>query len=99
MKYLLSMLLGVLSVSVSAADFNSKRDMMNEHLDKKITALQAAKTCVQEAKNEEALKTCKTDMKDDMAVMRKDYKDKKKEMKKQSQEEGPAEDEMPEENE
>ena len=98
MKVLLTMVLGLFTMSAFADKLTEKKDMMNEHLDKKITRLQAAKSCIQEAKTEDALKACKTDMKDDMKEMKAEFKDKKKEMKKQSEEEAPV-DELPEEDE
>jgi hypothetical protein len=41
------------------ARFQEKKQMLLEHMDKRISALQQAKSCVQKAQNPEALRDCR----------------------------------------
>ena len=62
--------------------FEEHKTMMTQKIDKKIANLNEAKTCVQGAKDKEALKACHEKMREQKKEMKKEWKDKKKDKKK-----------------
>lgn len=85
MKFLLLTAICLFSVGSFANEeemkgktFEEKKQMMSTHLDKKISTLQTARTCVEAAKDDSALKKCKEQKKAAMKEMKGKMKDKKK---------------------
>ena len=62
--------------------FDQHKKMMQEKLEKKTTMINEAKTCVNDAKDNDALMECHKKMKEEKHAMMDDMKDKMKDMKK-----------------
>ncbi|WPU65706.1 hypothetical protein [Peredibacter starrii] len=71
MKFLLIGAMSLFVMSAMAEDLNAMKKTANEQIDSKISLLQKSKTCVNEATTVEKVKTCKSDLKDDMGMKQK----------------------------
>ncbi len=63
---------------VKEENFEKTKTMMLESMDKRISNLQAGKTCVSAAKNREQLKECHKTMRSSMEELKKDSDNKRK---------------------
>lgn len=80
MKTLVTVSLFALSISAFAqSDLNSMKQKANEKIDKKMTSLQEAKTCVNNATTTDKFKACKYDMHEDMKMQKMESMDDAKE--------------------
>ena len=85
MKFFTVLSLSLLSLSVFAQeDLNSMKNKANSHIDKKMSSLQAAKSCINGAQSMDKFKSCKYDMHEDMKMQKMEMNDEKK-AEKQSQ--------------
>jgi hypothetical protein len=87
MKLLLAALLSLSSVSVFADDhdknweklpLDQQKQMKLKMLDEKSAMIEDSRTCINEAKDKGALKSCKQEMKDQKKAMKNEWKNKKK---------------------
>jgi hypothetical protein len=81
----LSLLFTCLS-AFSQDDLNSMKQKANSHIDKKISTLQTARSCINDAKSKEKFKACKYDMHEDMKMQKMEMMEEKKD-KMESEEE------------
>ena len=93
MNFLIIASLAIFSMSSFANKMDMKgkpveeqKQMMNSHIDQKIEALTAAKTCIAGAKDENALKQCKEDKKEAMEDIKEGFKKQKEESYDQKEE-------------
>lgn len=69
-----------------AGNFEERKAKLSAHLDERIAALQKAKSCLSSAKDDEALKACKEEMREARKEMHHQMKEKMKKHKKQNKE-------------
>jgi len=62
------------SMAFAEGDVTEMKQKMNDHLDKKITRLNTAKGCVNEATTADALKACRKSLHADMKMMKEEKK-------------------------
>lgn len=81
MKFLIALSLAVSSMAFAQGDLNSMKTKANSNIDRKMSSLQTAKSCVNNANTMEKFKACKYDMHEDMKMQKMEMmEDKKKEM-------------------
>jgi hypothetical protein len=79
MKFFIIMSLSIFSLtSFAQEDLNSMKNKANSHIDKKMTTLQSAKSCVNGAQSMEKFKACKYDMHEDMKMQKMEMMEQKK---------------------
>lgn len=82
MKFLIALSLASVSlVSFAQNDLNTMKNQANSHIDKKMSSLQTAKSCVNNAQSMEKFKACKYDMHEDMKMQKMEMMEQKKEQK------------------
>lgn len=82
MKFLIALSFAVLSVSAfSQEDLNSMKNKANSQIDKKMSSLQSAKSCVNSAQSMDKFKACKYDMHEDMKMQKMEVMEEKKAQK------------------
>jgi hypothetical protein len=82
MKFLMALSLATLSFTAfSQEDLNSMKSKATSHIDKKMSSLQTAKGCVNNANSMEKFKACKYDMHEDMKMQKMEMMEDKKEQK------------------
>jgi hypothetical protein len=82
MKFLIALCLFLFTLGAFAQeDLNSMKDQANSYIDEKMSTLQEAKGCINNAKNLDKFKACKYDMKKEMKIQKmeamEDLKDEK----------------------
>lgn len=82
MKYFLALSIATLSLGAFAQeDLNSMKTRANSHIDKKMSSLQTAKSCVNNAQSMDKFKACKYDMHEDMKMQKMEMMEQKKDQK------------------
>ena len=89
MKCLIGLSLAVFSLgSFAQEDLSSMKQKANNHLDRKISSLQGAKNCVNNATTTDKFKACKYDMHEEMKMQKMEtIEDKRKSLKSGNQDE------------
>jgi hypothetical protein len=71
MKFLVTLSLAAFtSVAFAQSDLSNMKEDANAHIDRKISNLQEAKSCINDASTTDAFKACKYDMHKDMKRMK-----------------------------
>lgn len=82
MKSLIAISIAALSLGAFAQeDLNNMKMKANSHIDKKMTTLQSAKSCVNGATSVDKFKSCKYDMHEDMKMQKMEAMEEKKNQK------------------
>lgn len=79
MKFLITVSLAVFSIGAFAQqDLNSMKQEATSKIDRKLSSLQEARSCVNNASSVEKFKACKYDMHEDMKMQKMESKQDKK---------------------
>lgn len=82
MKLFIALTFTALSATAFAQeDLNAMKTKANSHIDKKMTTLQSAKSCVNNASSMDKFKACKYDMHEDMKMQKMEMKEEMKDRK------------------
>lgn len=86
MKFLIVLSVSVLSLSAFAQNLGSMKQEATSHIDRKMSTLQEARSCIQNAETREAFKACKYDMHEEMKMQKMEKHQQKMEEGKQKEE-------------
>ncbi|MFP5386232.1 MAG: hypothetical protein ACLGHN_09145 [Bacteriovoracia bacterium] len=88
MKFLIALSLSVFSLGAFAQDdLGSMKQDANSYIDQKMSSLQEAKSCINNADSKEAFKACKYDMHKEMKMQKMEMKREEMQEHKQKMEE------------
>lgn len=82
MKFLITVSLSIFALSAfSQEDLATMKQNAASHIDSKISSLQSAKGCINNASSVDKFKACKYDMKQEMKMQKMEAKEKMKNLK------------------